>query len=283
MLADVVGHLRCPVCGGDLACGERSLRCVNGHAFDIARQGYAGLLTGGLRAGTADTAAMVAARAEFLEGGHFAPLAALVADLAAERAAGGDGGCVLDAGAGTGYYLSAVLDRLPGTPGVALDASKHALRRAARAHPCVGALTWDVWRPLPVRTGAVSVLLDVFAPRNAGEFHRVLRPGGTLIVVTPAARHLGELVGELGLITVDPRKAERVEDTLGERFRAAGTRPLELELRLSHAEVAALASMGPSARHTEPGALRARIEELAEPVPVTAAFEVRVFDARTKS
>src|SRR5690349_12855486 len=119
MLADVVDLLRCPVCGDGLACGERSVRCPAGHVFDVARQGYAGLLTGGAHAGTADTAAMVAARAEFLGGGHFAPLAELIADRAAERAPGG--GCVLDAGAGTGYYLSAVLDRLPGTPGVALD------------------------------------------------------------------------------------------------------------------------------------------------------------------
>jgi 23S rRNA (guanine745-N1)-methyltransferase len=281
MLADVIACLRCPVCGGDLACDERSLRCADGHVFDIARQGYAGLLTGGARAGTADTAAMVAARAAFLGGGHFAPLAALVADRAAERGTGG--GCVLDAGAGTGYYLSAVLDRLPGTPGVALDVSKHALRRAARSHPRVGALAWDVWRPLPVRTGAVSVLLDIFAPRNAEEFHRVLQPGGALIVVTPAARHLEELVGALGLLTVDPRKAERVEDTLGGRFHAAGIWPLELPLRLPHADVAALVAMGPSAWHTDPEALRVELEKLTEPVAVTAAFEVRVFDAHPKS
>lgn len=281
MLPDVVDCLRCPVCDGGLACDERSLRCAGGHVFDIARQGYAGLLTGGARAGTADTAAMVAARAEFLGGGHFAPLAALIADRAAERAP--DGGCVLDAGAGTGYYLSAVLDRLAGTPGVALDVSKYALRRAARAHPRVGAITWDVWRPLPVRTGVVSVLLDVFAPRNAGEFHRVLRPGGVLIVVTPAARHLEELVGTLGLLSVDPRKAERVEDTLGGLFRTAGTWPLRLPLSLTHTETAALVAMGPSAWHTDPEALRARIEALPEPVPATAAFEVRVFDAHAKS
>lgn len=281
MLADVVDCLRCPVCGGDLACEERSLRCAAGHAFDIARHGYAGLLTGNARAGTADTAAMVAARAKFLGGGHFAPLAALIAERAAERAPGG--GCVLDAGAGTGYYLSAVLDRLPGTPGVALDISKHALRRAAGAHPRIGALTWDVWRPLPLRTGVVSVLLDVFAPRNAEEFHRVLRPDGVLIVATPAARHLDELVGTLGLLTVDPRKAERVEDTLGGRFREAGSWRLELRPSLTHAEVTALVMMGPSAWHTDPEALRVEIEKLAEPVPVTAAFEVRVFDAHRKS
>src|SRR5688572_30940209 len=41
-------------------------------------------------------------------------------------------GCILDLGAGTGWYLARVLDRLPGRIGLALDLSKHALRRAAR-------------------------------------------------------------------------------------------------------------------------------------------------------
>jgi 23S rRNA (guanine745-N1)-methyltransferase len=281
MLADVVPYLRCPVCAGDLAGDERVLRCVTGHSFDIARQGYAGLLTGNAHIGTADTADMVAARAEFLDGGHFAPLAELIAERAAAGAP--DEGCVLDAGAGTGYHLGAVLDRLPGRPGVALDVSKHALRRAAKAHPRIGALTWDVWRPLPVRTGTVGVLLDVFAPRNAAEFHRVLRPDGILLVVTPAARHLQELVGPLGLLTVDPRKPERVADAIGERFRPAGTWPLELPMRLAHGEITALVAMGPSARHTDPEDLRKRISALPEPVLVTAAFEVRLFDVRPES
>ena len=281
MLADVLPYLSCPVCGADLTGDERTLRCAAGHAFDVARQGYAGLLTGDAHTGTADTAPMVAARVEFLDGGHFAPLADLVAERAA--AAAPDEGCVLDAGAGTGYHLGAVLDRLPGRYGVALDISKHALRRAARAHPRIGALTWDVWRPFPVRTDSVAVVLDVFAPRNAEEFHRVLRPDGILVVATPAARHLDELVGPLGLLTVDPRKAERVADTLQERFAPAGTWPLELPLTLTHAEVASLVAMGPSAWHTDSAALRGRIAALAEPVRVTAAFEVRVFDSRDES
>lgn len=281
MLTDVLPYLRCPVCAEGLAQRERTLRCGSGHAFDIARQGYAGLLTGDARTGTADTPAMVAARAEFLDGGHFAPLARMISGRAAERAPAD--GCVLDAGAGVGYYLAAVLDGLPGRPGVALDISKHALRRAARAHPRVGALTWDVWRPLPVRTASVAVLLNVFAPRNAEEFDRVLRPDGILIVVTPAARHLHELVDALGLLTVDPRKPERVADTIGERFRPAGTWPLELPMRLTHDETAALVAMGPSAWHTEPRTLRKRIVALGEPVGATAAFEIRVFDARPET
>jgi len=281
MLADVLPYLRCPVCAGDLACEARTLRCGAGHAFDIARQGYANLLTGNAQTGTADTAAMVAARSAFLGGGHFAPLAGLIAERAAARAP--VGGCVLDAGAGTGHYLGPVLERLPGRPAVALDISKHALRRAARAHPRIGALAWDVWRPLPVRTGVVSVLLDIFAPRNGAEFHRVLGPDGILVVATPAARHLGELVGPLGLLSVDGRKADRVAGAMGGWFALAGTWRLEIPLSLSHEEVVSLVAMGPSARHVDPETLRTRISALAEPVAVTAAFEVRVFDVLSES
>ncbi|GAA4609955.1 methyltransferase domain-containing protein [Actinoallomurus liliacearum] len=278
MLADVVPYLRCPLCAGDLAVAGAALRCSEGHAFDIARQGYANLLTGKAHLGTADTPEMVAARADFLGGGHFAPLTELIAERAAALDPGD--GCVLDAGAGTGHYLAAVLDRMPGRSGIALDISKHALRRAAKAHPRIGALVWDVWRPFPVRTGTVSVLIDVFAPRNGAEFHRVLRSGGTLIVVTPAAHHLGEVIGPLGLISVDERKADRVSDSVGERFAPVGTWALEVPLSLTRAEVRSLAAMGPSARHADPGALRAAIGALPEPIKVTAAFEVRAFGVR---
>lgn len=275
MLADAVPYLRCPVCSGDLSLAGSTLRCAAGHAFDVARQGYANLLTGHPHTGTADTPEMVAARAGFLGRGHFAPLAELIAARAAGHAP--PEGCVLDAGAGTGHYLSAVLDRLPGRAGVALDVSKHALRRAARSHPRAGAVAWDVWRPWPVRTGAAAVLLDVFAPRNGAEFHRVLRADGVLIVVTPGARHLAELTGPLGLLSVDVRKADRIAGTLGGRFRSAGTWPLELSLRLGHADVASLVAMGPSARHLDPDTLKARVARLPEPVAVTGAFEIRVF------
>lgn len=275
MLDEVLACLRCPLCAADLAIDGAALRCPAGHAFDIARQGYANLLTGGAHAGTADTADMVAARDAFLSGGHFGPLTELIARTAADHATGD--GCVLDAGAGTGHYLSAALDSAD-RPGLALDISKYALRRAARAHPRIGAVVWDVWRPWPVRDGAASVLLDVFAPRNGAEFHRVLRPGGTLIVVTPAAGHLGELTGPLGLLSVDGRKAERVGESLGGRFVRTGTTALEMPLSLTRAQAVSLIAMGPNAWHTDPAA---RIAELTEPVEVTASVDVATYVSAT--
>src|SRR5437763_2537520 len=120
--AAVIRALRCSVCGDPVELTERALRCAKRHSFDVAKQGYVNLLHAKVPAGTADTAEMVAARAEFLAAGHYAPLADLVADHADTS------GLVVDAGAGTGYYLARVLDRQRGSAGLALDVSAMALR-----------------------------------------------------------------------------------------------------------------------------------------------------------
>ncbi|MFC4591629.1 putative RNA methyltransferase [Sphaerisporangium corydalis] len=275
VLADVIEHLACPVCRGDLVLGGGAARCAQGHAFDVARQGYLSLLTGSGVPGTADTPAMVAARDAFLGAGHFAPLSGRLRELVAGIGDTGGAKVVLDAGAGTGHYLAAVLG--PGDTGIALDISKHALRRAARAHPRVGAVVTDVWRPLPVKDGRVDVLLDVFAPRNGPEFARVLRPGGTLIVVTPTPAHLAPLVGALGLLSVDESKGRRVEEALGGHFAGTGHLIEEAEMRLDHRAVEAVAGMGPSAWHTDPAALRKEISHLADPMAVKMSCRISLF------
>ena len=63
--AGSVDLLRCPRCGSAFAVIERTLRCAQGHAFDIAKQGYANL-TGAAQPAHADSPAMVTARAELL-------------------------------------------------------------------------------------------------------------------------------------------------------------------------------------------------------------------------
>lgn len=269
MLSDVEDLLSCPLCQGGLTLAEGSLRCPSRHSFDVARQGYASLLTGGASTGTADTSAMVRARAAFLDAGHYAPLAAALADLAS--------GTVLDAGAGTGHHLAAALRAGSADRGLALDLSKYAMRRAARAHPRIGAVVADLWRGLPVRDASVDTVYDVFAPRNAPEFHRVLRPGGRLLVATPTAAHLSELVGPLGLLSVDERKEERLAETLEGRFRRASTDVVTMPLELTLEEAATLAGMTPSAHHVPEEELRGRLAELGERVGVTAQVRLSVY------
>ena len=270
--------LACPVCRGELAETAGTLRCASSHSFDIARQGYVNLLPGGAHVGTADTPEMVAARAAFLGGGHFAPLdEALAAAVAAAATADG---CVIDIGAGTGEHLAAVLERLPGRTGLALDISKHAAKRVARAHPRIGAVVCDAWGALPVRDGVAAVVMCVFAPRNAAESARVLAPGGALVVATPTAAHLAELVVPLGLVSVDPRKEERLDAALGTHFERRVTQLVEHRMRLSREDVRAVALMGPSAHHMRAGDAELRVAALAEPAAVTLSVNVSTWERR---
>jgi 23S rRNA (guanine745-N1)-methyltransferase len=266
MNPDVVAYLRCPVCRGQLNAAGSALRCAAGHAFDVARQGYVNLTTGrSPHAG--DTARMLADRAEFLAAGHYETI---MAELVRAALRQDSDGLVVDAGTGTGQYLAAVLDALPAATGLGLDVSKAAVKRAARAHPRADAALTDLWSTLPLADASAELILDVFAPRHAAEFRRVLRPGGALLVVTPGADHLHELVDALGLLTVDPAKPERIADGLGRHFTAESTTTLRHRLELDPGEVRALVGMGPSARH---------IQDLRVDVPmtVTAATELTVW------
>ena len=276
MLDDVLGWLRCPHCRKRLYRAEGSLGCATGHCFDIARHGYVSLLPAGASGG-GDTAAMVRARREFLATGHFAPIGAILAEKAA-TAAGPNR--IVDVGAGTGYYLAAVLDRMPGAAGLALDVSKHALRQAVRAHPRIGAVGCDAWRPLPVAKHVADVVLNVFAPRRGAELRRITRPGGRLLVITPAAEHLTELIRPLGLLSVDERKRERLQDNLRPHFSLEGESEHRGVMALTHHDVAALAGMGPTAWHADHDAMRDRITRLSDPVPVTRAVTLTVLRPR---
>ncbi|MFF9582981.1 putative RNA methyltransferase [Streptomyces achromogenes] len=240
--------LRCPVCRARLRPGHGSLRCPAGHTFDIARQGYVSLLTG-IRATSGDDAAMVRARHRFLATGRYAPVRETLTRLTADVLPAGRG-TVVDIGCGTGYYLAGVLGHLPGARGLGLDASVRALRSAARIHPRAAAASWDVFRPFPMGDSTVDAVLNVFAPRNPAEFHRVLRPSGRLIVVRPTERHLAELRGRIpAMVTVDPDKEQRLRQALGPCFEAAGTRHVAYTAPLTRQEAVDLVGMTPSARH----------------------------------
>ncbi|WP_089156571.1 putative RNA methyltransferase [Micromonospora sp. NBS 11-29] len=279
----ILAGLRCPVCAEPLAEATagttRALRCPRGHSFDTARQGYVNLLAG-RTPHSGDSADMVAARADFLAAGHYDTVAAALAAAAARIAPDDAYPMVVEPGAGTGRYLAAVLAALPDAHGLALDVSKPALRRAARAHPRAAAALADTWQRLPLADRSVTLLLNVFAPRNGPEFRRVLDPAGALLVVTPAVDHLTELVDALGLLQVDPAKADRVAGSLADHFVEESTVEHRARLALTRAEVTTLVGMGPSAWHTDPRRLAGRIAALPEPAPVTLAVRLGVHRPR---
>lgn len=282
MLSDAQDLLLCPQCGSAWDDGEsraRSLVCLSGHRYDAARQGYVNFLTGRGSRFTPDTAEMVLARERFLAAGHYAPAADALAHACAALP---DDAAVLDAGAGTGYYLAAVLaahraDARRRARAVALDLSPHALRRAAKI-PGVAAVVWDLWRRLPLADASVDAVLDVFAPRNLPEFARVTRTGGLLCVVTPLPGHLAELRGRLPMLEVPEGKADALEREASEHWEPVVRTRLAFALPLTREAAVDLALMGPAGHHHSRDELLAVLGD--EPVAATAAMELSVLRRR---
>ncbi|MHA7189705.1 putative RNA methyltransferase [Arthrobacter sp. MDT2-16] len=268
--------LVCPVCASPLEETDRTLACAQGHRFDAARQGYFNLLTGRGSPFEGDTAEMVDAREQFLGSGAYEPLRRAV--VAAALAHASAPGVVLDAGAGTGYYLDGLAGTAPGVFPVALDLSKAALRRAARRLPGGISIVWDVWRPLPLASGSVDVLLNVFAPRNADEFVRVLAPGGCVVVVTPRPGHLAGLEAVGPLLSVPAHKADDVLASFEGALMEAAREDLDYVMSLPQDLARSALVMGPAARHARAGQAGPVVGPAA-PLEVAARFTVQVLVA----
>lgn len=246
-LSSLASWLRCTVCGEPLEpAGRLRLACGRQHSFDVNKRGYVSLLAGGTRF-VGDSAAMLDARDSVLESGTYAALSAAVARSVS-------GTRILDAGAGTGYYLRAALNEHPDARGLAMDLSPAAVGRASRSSDRIDGLVADTWQPLPVRTDTADSVLDVFAPRNLPEFHRVLRPGGTLVVAVPRADHLAELRATGTMLDVPADKADDLITAAAPLFALQAREHVTEVLTLTDDLRAALIGMGPSAHHAPPSA-----------------------------
>lgn len=209
----VFNYITCPVCGESLRREGPSLRCSHRHTFDIAKAGYVNLLPPGKEknAHTGDEKIMVKARADFLSGNYYAPISDAVAAMM--RKYFEDAACVsfADMGCGEGYHTCRIAEKLE-LPVVAFgfDASKYAAEHASKLAKArkfmpregVGAAcdyaVQTYFFPanlfhLPLREHVLDAAVSMFAPIAGEEAHRILKPGGKLIVVSSGRKHLLEL------------------------------------------------------------------------------------------
>ena len=187
--------LICPVCSGVLKLENHSFLCENRHCFDCAKSGYVNLLPpADPRKRRGDDRMMVQARTAFLDAGFYDPLSRAVSALAAENTP--DAPQILDVGCGEGKYTADLLRSLrecgkaPQIVGV--DISRQALMKAGKRTKEVTFCAASAAR-LPLASGQLDLIVDIFAPFMRDEFLRVLRRGGKLIFVYPLEKHLWEL------------------------------------------------------------------------------------------
>lgn len=264
----------CPVCGAALTREARSLRCMAGHSYDFAKEGYVNLLPANRRhsASPGDDREMVTARTRFLDGGWYAPLRARLCERVEQNS--GLTPVLLDAGCGEGYYTAALCEtvqRLGGrTAGV--DLSKAAARKAAKRCPSAEIAVSSVYR-LPVQTASVDLLIDCFSPLATEEFARVLKPGGCFLYVVPGPKHLWELKSIL--YDAPYENEEKREEYSG--FCLMGVEPVELSFTLRDKEsIQALFHMTPYTWKTP----KHGAERLADRNELTVTAQFRIHEYR---
>lgn len=83
------------------------------------------------------------------------------------------------------------------------------------------------------------------------------------------------------MIGIDQRKTLRLAEAYRD-YAQPDVIAVNFHLNLDHAELTALVTMGPSARHITPQELAARIRAIPSPVTVTVDLQIRAFQHRDR-
>lgn len=184
--------LICPVCGRVLFLEEKRAFCEAGHSFDRAKEGYFNLLMSSSTGAHGDDRAMLLARRCFLEKGYYAHLLEALKKSLTDALP--EGGVVMDAGCGEGYYTYALREAFSekGIPVsfFAFDVAKEAARLVAKKMGNESTVFVGSSYRIPMADGSVDGIVSLFAPFSREEFLRVLRPSGVLIRAYPLEEHL---------------------------------------------------------------------------------------------
>ena len=259
----------CPVCRTPLEKNEKTMRCENGHSYDISAKGYVNLLKPGKKFRGDDTD-MVSARRRFLSAGHYAPLCLALCDTVSKTPYE----TLLDAGCGEGYYTEKICEISKEKQIYGLDISKKAAEKSSSlcktAHVCA-ASAYD----MPYADDSFDIILNVFSPLALSEYNRVLKDGGHLIMAVPNPKHLIELKRAL----YENVFIKEMKDTALPGFELLSERSVQFNMSLDNNTIKDLFMMTPYYKKT--GAADKEKLNGIDTLSVTASFTV--FDYIKKS
>ncbi|ADZ91725.1 putative RNA methyltransferase [Marinomonas mediterranea] len=271
-------NLVCPLDQEELEQDGRSLRCPDGHVYDIAKSGYVNLLPVQKKHSKdpGDSKEMVASRKQFLDTDAYLPI---IESLHSFFLNGQATHSVLDAGCGDGYYLSKLIEAnqaneksVAGFECTGIDISKWAIISASKR---TKAVSWVVASNanIPSKNECYDSVLCAFGFPVFSEFHRVLSPSGKLVLVESGPNHLIELRKILYPTIKDYRQTY---SSGIEGFQCDQEKKVTFEFQLESQEaIARLLSMTPH-MHKAPYEGRQKVYEL-DRLTLTADVVIRSF------
>ncbi|NQZ50804.1 MAG: 23S rRNA (guanine(745)-N(1))-methyltransferase [Moritella sp.] len=191
----------CPICARPLSAQDQSLVCEQRHQFDLAKEGYVNLLPvqNKKSKNPGDNKEMMQARREFLDQGFYQSLSDKVNSIAQQALITVNVPNILDLGCGEGYYthrlaqvMAAMSDANTAPKIAGLDISKSAIRFAAKRYKTISFCVASAYNT-PFADASQDLVIRIYAPSQDAELARIIKVGGYLLTVTPAAEHLFEL------------------------------------------------------------------------------------------
>lgn len=182
----------CPFCKKLLIKTQKQYVCENGHSFDIAKEGYVHLLPVNKMHSKVpgDTKEAVLSRRRFLSSGCYDIFSDALNSIVASLVH--DGSCIIDSGCGEGYYTKRLYESLKNFKDIRVsgfDISKYAVKFAAKSDKSCNYAVASIF-DIPVLNERADIVINIFAPIVEGEFLRILKKGGFLILAVPTEDHL---------------------------------------------------------------------------------------------
>lgn len=183
-----MNRIICPKCKEALISQNKSLKCVNGHCFDIAKEGYANLLLAN-KSGEfiGDSKDMAKSRRNFLSAGYYDVLAEEILNIITSF--GVSSPFICDVCCGEGYYSSFLAHKIPKSTVCGFDISKEMIKLAAKRKSGASYYVANM-TSLPLENECADFVLHLFAPFNESEISRIMKKSGRLISVSPGEKHL---------------------------------------------------------------------------------------------
>ena len=181
----------CPVCQQELVKEGHEDKCPNGHRYDIAKEGYVNLLLANQKkAFSGDPKDSLLGRERFLSQGYYQNLSDKLNETVNEL----NSKVILDAGVGTGYYLSNLINYLDNQDNTyyGIDVGKEEVKMAAKKVKKANLAVANIFH-LPFADHSLDLIMSIFSPYAPEEFKRTLVSGGKVLAVQPGKDHLYEL------------------------------------------------------------------------------------------